>query len=124
MRTAILDFYAPERSRPAEPAELEIDREHSRLDAILASDARLERIAGGFVFTEGPVWSREGALLFSSPNTNAIYRWHPSGRVSIFRSTRAATAAWTSVASISPDRTGSRSIHGAGSLFASTGTAA
>ena len=27
-----------------------------------------------------------GALLFSSPNTNAIYRWHPSGRVSVFRS--------------------------------------
>jgi len=86
MRTATLDFYASERSRPAEPAELEINREHSRLDAILASDARLERIAGGFVFTEGPVWSREGALLFSSPNTNAIHRWHPSGRVSIFRS--------------------------------------
>ena len=46
----------------------------------------LERVAGGFEFTEGPVWSGDGALLFSSPNTNVIYRWHPSGRVSVFRS--------------------------------------
>ncbi len=38
------------------------------------------------MFTEGPVWSPYGALLFSSPNTNVIYRWHPAGRVSVFRS--------------------------------------
>ena len=37
-------------------------------------------------FTEGPVWSPEGALLFSSPNTNAIYRWDPRGEVTVFRS--------------------------------------
>jgi gluconolactonase len=86
MRTATLDFYGPERARPAEPAELEIDRADPRLDGIVASDAALERVAGGFVFTEGPVWSPDGALLFSSPNTNTIYRWHSSGRVSIFRS--------------------------------------
>ena len=44
------------------------------------------RIAGGFVFTEGPLWSPDAALLFSCPNTNVIYRWHPAGRVSVFRS--------------------------------------
>ncbi|HEY3187182.1 MAG TPA: SMP-30/gluconolactonase/LRE family protein, partial [Solirubrobacteraceae bacterium] len=31
------------------------------------------------------MWSPEGALLFSSPNTNVIYRWTPDGRVSVFR---------------------------------------
>jgi gluconolactonase len=31
------------------------------------------------------VWAPEGALLFSSPNTNVIYRWHPEGRVEVFR---------------------------------------
>ena len=81
MRTATLDFYAPERARPAQAAELEIDRADPALDAIVEPDATLERVAGGFVFTEGPVWSRDGSLLFSSPNTNVIYRWHPSGRV-------------------------------------------
>ena len=86
MRTATLDFYAPERARPADAVELDIDRVHPALDAVVEPDATLERVAGGFVFTEGPVWSPDGSLLFSSPNTNAVYRWHPSGRVSVFRS--------------------------------------
>jgi gluconolactonase len=87
MRTATLDFYAPERARAAQAAELDV--EHGAgggLDAIAPPDPSLERIAGGFEFTEGPVWSPDGALLFSSPNTNVIYRWHPAGRVSVFRS--------------------------------------
>jgi gluconolactonase len=86
MRTATLDFYAPERARATTSAELEVERADLGLDSILGPDAELERVASGFVFTEGPVWSPEGALLFSSPNTNVIYRWHPAGRVSIFRS--------------------------------------
>ena len=48
--------------------------------------AEIERVAGGFEFTEGPVWSPDGALLFSSPNTNAIYRLDPElERVTVFR---------------------------------------
>jgi gluconolactonase len=86
MRTATLDVYAPERAYPALAAELEVDRADPELDSIMARDAALERVAGGFAFTEGPVWSPEGALLFSSPNTNVIYRWHPAGRVTVFRS--------------------------------------
>jgi gluconolactonase len=85
MRSATLDFYAAERSHPTVPAEYEIAPADSPLAMIIAPDATLERVAGGFVFTEGPVWSPEGALLFSSPNTNVIYRWHPSGRVTVFR---------------------------------------
>ena len=86
MRTATLDFYAGERARAVREVPLSVERADPRLDAIVGPDARLERVAGGFEFTEGPVWSPEGALLFSSPNTNAIYRWHPSGRVTVFRS--------------------------------------
>jgi gluconolactonase len=85
MRTATLDFYAPERAAAAEPADLEIERVAPELDAIVPSDARLERVAAGFEFTEGPVWTRDGALLFSSPNTNVIYRWTPAGALSVFR---------------------------------------
>ena len=86
MRTATLDFYAPERAQAGVPAPLEVDRADARLDAVLADGAGLERVAGGFEFTEGPVWSSEGALLFSSPNTNAIYRWSPEGQITVFRS--------------------------------------
>ena len=86
MRTATLDLYAPERARAAVAAELEMERVDAALDAVVEPDATLERVASGFVFTEGPVWSADGSLLFSSPNTNSIYRWHPSGRVTVFRS--------------------------------------
>lgn len=82
MRTATLDFYAAERAPVAWPADLEVEGD---LAGILAEDARLERVAGGFEFTEGPVWTRDGALLFSSPNTNSIYRWR-DGAVTLFRS--------------------------------------
>jgi len=51
-----------------------------------ARNGRIERVAGGFEFTEGPVWTRDGALLFSSPNTNTIYRLEPEvGAVTVFR---------------------------------------
>jgi gluconolactonase len=58
-----------------------------RIDELVPAEARLERVAAGFEFTEGPVWAPDGALLFSSPNTNAIYRLDPeAGRVTVFRS--------------------------------------
>jgi gluconolactonase len=86
MRTATLDFYARGRASAAEPAELRVEPSDARLDDILSADAKLERVAGGFEFTEGPVWF-DGALLFSSPNTNVIYRLdHEAGRITVFRS--------------------------------------
>src|ERR671924_190225 len=90
MRTATLDFYSAERASSAQPAELRVD---GSLDGIVTPDTRLERVAGGFEFTEGPVWSPDGGLLFSSPNTNAIYRWDPRGEVTVFRSKSGYTGA-------------------------------
>jgi gluconolactonase len=86
MRTATLDFYAAERVRVTEDAELKVTPAKNRLGAILKAGAHLERVAGGFEFTEGPVWTHEGGLLFSSPNTNVIYRWTPNAAVTVFRS--------------------------------------
>jgi gluconolactonase len=86
MRTASLDFYAADRATPAEAIEFEIVRVDPSLDELVGRDAQMERVAGGFEFTEGPVWTKSGALLFSSPNTNVIYRWTPLGTVDVFRS--------------------------------------
>src|SRR4051812_40464310 len=66
MRSATLDVYA--NAPVGEPVSGDI-----------------ERITTGFDFTEGPVWTNDDALLFSSPNTNAIYRWK-DGMLSVFRS--------------------------------------
>jgi gluconolactonase len=86
MRTATLDVYAGPRARAAHDAEFALERSAPALDAIVAADTRVEQVARGFEFTEGPVWSPDGALLFSSPNTNVIYRWEPAGTVAVFRS--------------------------------------
>ena len=82
MRTATLDVYAADRAAVTEESLFELVGDGGGL---VPADAQLERVAGGFEFTEGPVWTRDGALLFSSPNTNAIYRWAPTGRVDVFR---------------------------------------
>ena len=55
----------------------------------------------------GPGLDADGALLFSSPNTNAIYRWTPSRRASPSSAPRAATPASTSAATTSRAPTGS-----------------
>jgi gluconolactonase len=86
MRTATLDFYEAERAAPVEAAPIEVERSSGSAGLPIADDVRLERVAGGFEFTEGPVWSPDGGLLFSSPNTNAIYRLDPVTGVTIFRS--------------------------------------
>lgn len=49
------------------------------------SDLRIERIAAGWRFTEGPVWSREGYLLFSDVPQDLVLRWTPGKGVSRFR---------------------------------------
>src|SRR5215472_18739989 len=88
MRTGTLDFYTRSRARTGEQVPVEIipgEAGRGALGRIVPPGARLERVAGGFAFTEGPVWSRDGALLFSSPNTNTIYRWSPDGAVTVFR---------------------------------------
>ncbi len=49
------------------------------------ADARIEKVAEGLTFGEGPVWDPEGSLLFSDPNQNVIYRWSPDDGISVFR---------------------------------------
>lgn len=53
-----------------------IERLDPALDALIAPDAVIEVLAGGYVWTEGPVWVRQGGyLLFSDIPPNRIYRW-------------------------------------------------
>jgi gluconolactonase len=46
--------------------------------------AEAERIATGFQFVEGPVWSDELGLLFSDIPANTVYRWKPDSGVSVY----------------------------------------
>jgi gluconolactonase len=54
----------------------EVVREDSRLDELISPEARIEVLASGFEWSEGPIWLRdEGCLLFSDIPHNVIYRW-------------------------------------------------
>jgi gluconolactonase len=85
VRSATLDFYKPGRIGTLETTRAEVRRLDPALDALVPPHLEIEKLAGGFIFTEGPVWHPDGYLLFSDPNANAIYRWAPDGQVSIYR---------------------------------------
>ena len=54
-----------------------ITRIDPAFDALVPQGAKIEKLAGGFVFTEGPVWDRRGnRLLFSDLRSNAIHTWN------------------------------------------------
>jgi len=86
VKSATLDFYKPGHGSGIQPVETKIIRKDPALDTIISPDAKIEKLAGGFEFTEGPVWVREDSyLLFSDPNNNLIYRWSEDDGVSIYR---------------------------------------
>ncbi|MFB6097563.1 MAG: SMP-30/gluconolactonase/LRE family protein [Salinibacter sp.] len=45
--------------------------------------ASVEKVAGGFQFTEGPIWYK-GRLLFSDIPANTVYQWTPDAGSSVF----------------------------------------
>lgn len=49
------------------------------------SKITVEKVDGGFQFTEGPVWSRQGFLLFSDVPNNRIRQYVPGERSTVFR---------------------------------------
>ncbi len=91
VRSATLDFYKTNQVGPSQSVKTEIIRKDQALDRVVPAGAQLEKLAGGFLFTEGPVWvpataNSDGYLLFSDPDNNTIYRWSTDGQVSVFRS--------------------------------------
>ena len=85
VRSATLDFYKPGRVGHLAELNADVRRVDPALDAIVPQALTIQKLAGGFIFTEGPVWVPDGYLLFSDPNANTIYRWTPDGQVSVFR---------------------------------------
>jgi gluconolactonase len=57
------------------------------LDALVAPDAKVELVKGGFGFTEGPVWMTEGKsgyLLFTDIPGNVVWKLTPDGKASVY----------------------------------------
>ncbi len=77
IRSATLDFHKEYDVNPAWKDLGEVVRVQPELDAIIDADTKMEKLADGFQFIEGPVWHPGGYLLFSDPNANVIYKYSP-----------------------------------------------
>lgn len=62
-----------------------IARLDPRFDELVPVEAKLEKVADGFMWVEGPLWNRqEGYLLFSDIPNNAVMKWQEGKAASLF----------------------------------------
>ena len=62
---------------------LKLDRLDASIDRIVPAGAKLERVATGFKWTEGPVWVKD-RLYFAEIPSNSIRTWTPGKGAAIF----------------------------------------
>ena len=62
-----------------------IERYDPAFDALVATDAVVEKLGSGFRWSEGPLWDpAQGALLFSDVPENRVYRWKDGAGITVF----------------------------------------
>jgi len=61
-------------AEPAPSFSGSIERLDPSLDALLSPDAKIEVLASGFNWSEGPVW-RDGGIVFSDVPENTVFGW-------------------------------------------------
>ncbi len=71
---------------PVYPTIGQIVRNDPRLDQLIPANVKIEVLASGFDWSEGPVWIREGNgyLLFSDVPRNTVYKWTEDGGIGVF----------------------------------------
>jgi gluconolactonase len=89
MRHARLEFHkvlvGPIAVTPHE-VNVNVERVDPAIDAIVPLNPKIYKLAEGFQFTEGPLWTKQGDLLFSDPNANTIYKYGSDGKLAVFKS--------------------------------------
>jgi gluconolactonase len=64
----------------AQMPKREIQTWDPALNALIAPDARIEVLAGGFKWSEGPVWDKaNNAILFTDIPNNRVMKWSETG---------------------------------------------
>lgn len=53
--------------------------------SVVAPGAKVEKLAGGFAFTEGPAADAKGNIYFTDIPNNRIHKWSANGKLSTFR---------------------------------------
>jgi gluconolactonase len=65
--------------------EARIDRWDPAMDAIVPADWKIEKLAEGFGWAEGPIWIRKGNyLLFTDVPGNKMWKWSEKGGLEKF----------------------------------------
>jgi gluconolactonase len=71
----------------AQPTLGTVERFDPALDQLIPTDAKIEVLAAGFTWSEGPVWkgsADDGYLLFSDIPRNTVFRWKEDDGISTF----------------------------------------
>jgi gluconolactonase len=82
---AVGSFASAPYQTAAASASADVVRLDPALDKIVLAGAVLEKVRSGFGSTEGPLWSRDGALLFSDMSAQIVFRLTRNGEVSELR---------------------------------------
>ncbi len=53
-------------------------------EGVVAPGAKVEKLAGGFEFTEGPTCDTQGNVFFTDQPNNRILKWSVEGKLSTF----------------------------------------
>lgn len=64
-----------------------IERLHPDFDKLLPKDSKIEVLADGFTWTEGPLWmggAKDGYLLFTDIPRNSIFSWSTFHGIALF----------------------------------------
>jgi gluconolactonase len=108
---AVTTTRADER-KPARPTLGRIERLDPRLDAIVDPKAKMEVIANGFDWVEGPVWVRAGGgyLLFSDIPPNRVLRWQDGRGTEVYLDQSGYGGPIPRPNNIAPDEPGSNAL--------------
>jgi gluconolactonase len=64
-----------------------VERLDSAINSLIAADAKIEVLASGFEWAEGPLWLEEQqALIFTDVPTNTVWKWTQKDSLSIYLS--------------------------------------
>jgi gluconolactonase len=63
------------------PRKFELQAKSPKFWDLFEKDAKLEKVATGFGFSEGPVWDPKGFVYVSDNDKNKLSRVYPDGRV-------------------------------------------
>jgi gluconolactonase len=79
---AVLSVWAlAAQNKGGAPRQFALRAESPKFWELIDEEAKLEKVAGGFGFTEGPVWDPRGFLYVSDEDKNRLSKLYPDGRL-------------------------------------------